>query len=1180
MGKFYTKRQTETKEKPVSDQPPNSSTESVDTLNSEGIECYDAKEYERAVLIFEQVLLLKKEIYGETHPRVASGLHNLALSYEAQGRYNEAEPLLKQELEIYRNELDEAHPHIAMSLNSLAELYFLQGHYSGAEPFYKQALEIRRNAFGEDNQDVATSLNNLAILYKSQGRYSEAEPLLQQALSIWRNLLGEDHPFVATGLNNLAELYCIHGDYAEAERLFGEATGIYRKTYGDEDLEVASSLNNLAFLYQAQGRYTEAEPLYKQAFNIYRKGLGEDHPNIATVLNNLAHLYQVQGRYIEAEWPLQKALSIYKSSMEEDHPNIAIVLNNLAQLYQAQGRYAKAETLLQQTLNIHRKALGEVHPDLATSLNNLGFLYYVQKRYADAEPLLQEALQIRSNALGEDHPEVATGFNNLAQLYCSQGRYAEAEPLFQYALQIWRSAQVETHPRIAGVLANLGLMYHERDLDTQAELFLQEAHSIWRSTLGTDHPDVAISLNNLAGLLGATEQPLKALSSMQEAHTIEQKLLLQVFASASEQQRFQFLRTISGNIDAFLSLIMFQLFDHLPAPKIVLDTLLQRKAIVAEASAVVRDTILGGGYPQFRDGFTQLNILRQQNATFAQTLFQHDLLPSQRQKIARMLAEGEQEREELEAFLASQVPERALRTRVQNADRQAVAAALPPKSVFVEFIRFQRFNFQSHAEKLPQNSNGPEGADRWQPAQPWQEWRYMALALPAGQPEAVQMIDMGPAEEIEKQMRTFLVFLSDYETAEKTMIQVNGQNRSDIQFRQTGLPLYTLLWAPLMASVRNCKEVFLAPDGALLELPFGLLPLPEGGLLQEQHSLRYLTVGRDVLLLGHRLNDHSTDPPLVLADPNYDLMHPDEPSPLMSTLNGNSPEDSEEHGGRLSRDILAGHTTLYARMPGTRLEASLLQEMLGAKVLQGEDALENHILNVRAPRILHLATHGEILPDLEPSSDERSMGSTLIGQDTLSPRLENPLLRSWLALAGANTFLRGGKLPQEAGDGLLTAEEVSGMNLLGTEMVVLSACKTGLGTIHSGEGVMGLRRAFLQAGARTVVVSLWSVDDVATAILMGRFYQNLLGSREGTVPMLRDLALSKAQEYVREVRAAQLGSEWLTEERIVAMAEGSRKQERHLRSHVSGARGEHPFRHPYYWAGFILIGENEPLAAQ
>jgi tetratricopeptide (TPR) repeat protein len=222
---------------------------------------------------------------------LATSLNNLAVLYESQGRYNQAEPLLEQALELKKRLLGEDHPDVATTLNNLAGLYESQGRYNQAEPLLEQALQLTKRQLGEDHPDlVATSLNNLAGLYYSQGRYDEAEPLYRQALELTKHHLGENHPDLATSLNNLAGLYYSQGRYTEAKPLYEQALELTKRHLGENHPALANSLNNLAGLYYSQGRYTEAEPLYEQALELCERVLGVNHPNSVLCRKNLETL--------------------------------------------------------------------------------------------------------------------------------------------------------------------------------------------------------------------------------------------------------------------------------------------------------------------------------------------------------------------------------------------------------------------------------------------------------------------------------------------------------------------------------------------------------------------------------------------------------------------------------------------------------------------------------------------------------------------------------------------------------------------------------------------------------------------------------------------------------------------------------------------------------------------------
>jgi tetratricopeptide (TPR) repeat protein len=256
---------------------------------------------------FDDLAVISRDIDRDAVPRA---LNNLAELYAAQGRYAEAEPLLKRSLAMDEAALGRDHPSVATGLNNLAGLYVAQGRYDDAEPLYRRSLAIREKALGREHLDVAASLNNMATLYSNQRRYADAEPLLKRSLAVFESALGRDHPSVATSLNNLASLYDDQGRYAEAEPLLKRSLAIREKALGREHPDVATSLNNLAGLYVALGRHADAGPLYKSSFAIRERALGPEHPEVATSLNNLAFVALAQRDWGQAADDWRRATGV------------------------------------------------------------------------------------------------------------------------------------------------------------------------------------------------------------------------------------------------------------------------------------------------------------------------------------------------------------------------------------------------------------------------------------------------------------------------------------------------------------------------------------------------------------------------------------------------------------------------------------------------------------------------------------------------------------------------------------------------------------------------------------------------------------------------------------------------------------------------------------------------------
>jgi CHAT domain-containing protein len=1047
-------------------------------LSQQVLQLYNQGRFSEAIPLAQHILNIVEKALEAEHPDVATNLNNLARLYNAQGLYSQAEPLYQRALSIREKALGAEHPDVAISLNNLAALYRVQGLYPQAEPLYQRSLSILGKTLGPEHPDVAASLNNLAALYKAQGLYAKAEPLHQRALSIREKALGAEHPDVATSLNSLAGLYAAQGLYAKAEPLHQRALSIVGKTLGPEHPNVASSLNDLAELYRAQGLYAKAEPLHQRALSIREKALGAEHPNVAISLNNLASLYHAQGLYAQAEPLHQRALSIREKALGAEHLNVASSLNDLALLYNAQGLYAQAEPLYQRALSIREKALGAEHPNVATSLNNLAGPYYAQGLYAKAEPLLQRALSIHEKVLGAEHPNTATSLNNLAGLYDAQKLYPKAEPLYQRALSIREKALGAEHPNTATSLNNLAGLYNEQGLYAQAEPLYQRALGIREKALGSNHPNVAISLNNLALLYNAQGNLTRTHELLSRAADIEERNLDLILSTGSESRRSAYIATLSGTTDIAISFHLNDAPTSLPSAQLALNTILRRKGRVLSSLTDSLQTLQQNLAPADRALLDQLTAIRSQRATLT---FQG---PGQltRDQYQTTLTQLKTQEDDLENQLARKSAQ--FRAEVQPITLESIQKQIPQNAALVEWVQYQPFNAKA-TKKEPK----------------WAEPHYAAYILKTN--GELQWIDLGQAAPIDQNVTQF-----------RKALQSNTSNIKPIARK-----LDQQLMQPIRAKLGGTRQLLLSPDSQLNLIPFAALVDEKNQYLVQNYDITYLSSGRDLLKLQSTTASQKRQAPVIMADPDYQ-------NPGAVTVAAAQAENN-----RSSRDL----DLAFGPLPGTQAEAKELQKLLPkSRLLTQTQATENALKQVTSPEILHIATHGFFLEtDLEaapPSSRTDRGGIDVVYKPGPSQKpqqtYENPLLRSGLALAGANTRKSGGE------DGIFTALEAAGLNLWGTQLVVLSACETGLGDIANGEGVYGLRRAFVMAGSASQVLSLWKVDDEGTKDWMVAYYRRLL-QKEGR------------GEALRQTQLQMLGS---------------------------GSYG-----HPYYWAAFIPSGDWRPL---
>ncbi len=918
--------------------------------------------------------------------------------------------------------------------------------YGDAIPLAEEVLAIRENALGADHPDTANSLDSLALLYDSMGNYAKAEPLYARALAIREKALGADHPDTANSLGRLATLHQSMGNYAKAEPLFVRALTIDEKALGPDHPDTGIDLNNLALIYRYMGDYARAEPLYTRALAIKEKALGADHPKTATSLNNLAVLYVAMGNYAKAEPLYARALAIREKALGADHLDTANSLDSLAVLYRSMGNYAKAEPLLVRGLAIREKALGADHPETAISLGNLAGLYDSLGNYAKAEPLYARALAIREKALGGDHPDTAQSLSNLAGLYESLGDYAKAEPLYFRALAIREKALGVDHPTTANSLNDLAVLYDSLGSYGKAEPLYARALAINEKALGADHPTTANSLDNLAILQIDEDRPIEALRLAVRVEQAYEKTLANVLSFSSEQQRSEFQKIQRPfNIPATLGDASLAARTLLHWKGVVLDSVLEDRAVARSA-----------GEKGLAAQLDEMKSLKAQ--LFKLTLeAPKDTTEEALQSRAQLRKKLTEEVENIEAALARNVAALGQSRRALEATPEQVQAALRPQEALIEFVRYSHYL----------------GKQKWEP-------RYGAVIFSLKGP--LQWVGLGAVEDIEKRIRLY---------------QKSARGKTDESTLQATLQgLHGKLWAPIERALpANTKSIILSPDAELNFVSFATLLGEDDQFLAEKYSLRYVSSGRDLLRTPPKEKEVSSaqsdlelygNPAFLLA--GTQTAHPLSPAPSQLV----AMRDAE------IRDFRG---VTLAPLGGTAAECQSLAKVArqiraSVKIKTKGEATEASLQKLQSPFVLHLATHGFFLPEVEVGD---SATGILPSRQIPKGKLVNPMHRSGLALAGAQDTLAAwgrGEIPPSENDGILTAEEVGTLNLAGTWLVTLSACETGSGQARAGEGVLGLRRGFVQAGAQNLLMTLWPISDETTVQIMLEFYQSAFANKD------------------------------------------------------------------------------------
>jgi CHAT domain-containing protein/tetratricopeptide (TPR) repeat protein len=958
----------------------------------------------------------------------------------------------------------------------------------------------------------------------SQGRVGEALRLQEEVLEAYRRHLGGDDLEVIAAMNNLVRPLLRSQRQADAERVAREALRLSLRVLGEDHPLTAACRDALGVVLDDQAEYAEAEPLFRQALEARRRLLGEAHPATAHSYNNLAGILTYRGQYAEAEPLFRKAVALRRQLLGEAHPDTARAYNNLGQNLALQGRFAEAESLLRRALEIARARLGATHPEVMRCESALAKILADQGRFAEAEALARRALATRREKRGDDHPDTAHSYLALAANLQMQGRHAESEPFARRALEIFRERLGEAHPDTAAGRMSLALVLHARGDFAAAEPLLRQVLEDRRARLGEGHPDTGHVLYNLAMNLGNQGRFVEAealarravevcRAALGEAHPwtalARAGLAHLLHAQGRHAEAAEAGRAAARGFEAARLRVSFAGLERVPfaerSPLPVLVACPARAGQGGEAWA-----------------FYEANLAR-------------GLLDEVAARAARPLTAADRQRE------------RELNDRLDRLDRRLAVLSRPGADpAQADELRRQRDTLQSEFTRYEADLSARYGVAagqvydlaRVQQALPedaavvgWLDFPpksgaadprgdfWACVVRGSGAPAWVRLDGSGPGGAWTK---------DDGRLAERVRAALarppDGPHGEAAELVRR---LYAQRLAPLEGHLRATEG--LPPVRHLIVLPAAWTAAVPVGVLTDRYTVSYAPSATLFAWLRERRRaapGPGTATLLAVGDPAFG------PAGVAVAARGE------------------GAGPPFPPLPGTRREVEAIAGLFPqADTLLGADASEQRLSELadadglRGYRYVHLATHAVV-------DAERPLQSALVlAQD----RLPDPLEQA----------AAGGRVSR----GRLTAGDVLRRWKLDADLVVLSACDTGLGRYSGGEGTLGFAQPLFLAGARGLALSLWKVDDTATALLMRRFYEDLLGKRPGLAgPLPKAEALREAQGWLRGLTA--------DEARRLAdgLPGGGRGTER-ARPRGDRPAPARPFAHPHYWAAFVLAGD-------
>ncbi len=982
------------------------------------------------VLVFLPLLAMSQSHKSNKLYKKGWELYDADKYEEALTYFQKSDSLDKAQLEPTHTNYHRAELMVADCYEGLADQADEEGRYNDAVKFQTNVVEIRKKVLGDAHPDYAEALSDLAYYYDALGNYTEAIRLGTLAVDISKKVLGEEHPDYAISLSNLASYYSALGNYSEAIRLGTLAVEIRKKVLGEEHPDYAISLSNLAYYYDELGNYSEAIRLQTKEIAITKKNLGEEHPDYAISLSNLAIYYRDLGNYTEAIRLETLAMEIRKKVLGEEDTDYATSLNHLAIYYRDLGNYTEAIRLGTLTEEIMKKVLGEEHPYYAISLSNLAGYYDDLGNYTEAIRLGTVAMEIRKKVWGEDHPKYAISLNNLADYYYELGNYTEAIRLGTLALEIRKKVLGEEHPDYAISLHNLAGYYSDLGNYTEAIRLETFAMEITKIALGEEHPYYAIFLSRLADINLITGKYDAATDYYRQCYNNINAFILKTFASLTTKERNDFWKTKSDLFTKVLPYAAYKMSSE-GTPKndinaLAYDAQVFSKGLLLNVELEIQKLIEQSGDTVFANRYYKLK----QDRAILDDLYQTS--PENREMDVDSLAKVIDREEHLLVESSKKLGDYTKNLAISWRD---VQKNLKDNDLAIEFATVD--------DTIAKQT------------------MYVAFVLKKGMtaPEIVTLFNTDDFWDIRPK---------DYYTTSK---------------------LYNLVWQPLAKYLKGTKTVYFSPAGQLHTIGIEYLSGDDGKIFAEKYDTYRLSSTRE-LALSRTINPNRKAS--TYGGIKYELS-PDEWRSLQDV------NDSIERSFRdipQIADNLRGGASGMGYLEGTKLESETIANLLRSanyevSAMSEAAATEESfkMLSGSGLKILHIGTHGFY----ENEGDMQNAGYKFYTASSQQSDEDRSLSCSGLLFAGANSALdpkRVKEIPEGADDGILTAKEISRLDFSGLDLVVLSACQTGLGEI-TGEGVFGLQRGFKKAGAQTIVMSLWKVADESTQLLMVEFFKNL-----------------------------------------------------------------------------------------
>lgn len=1041
-----------------------------------------------------------QKLQGSTSAMYADWLTRRGVLFYLQGQYKLAEADLQQSSDILQK-IEDALYLYSEAIEMLALVLDEQGRFEEAEALYLKSLEAVSRSQGKTSYAYALSLGNIGKHYLQRYKLVQSERYLTESTQLLYQLVNLSDSRYRSVKANLAILYTYKGDYPAAITLLQEII-----EYVDtSQVEYAFYLNHLAeaeyeqgylqmalahvqealqrfqahglplshneYIYarlllgaclSSLGHTRQSEAIYLELLQQIEYNTGKQTPTYWMLLNCLGLLYLQETQFSRAEHYFMQAVQAAEAIFGKESLAYAKSVNNVGVVHTQRGNLVVAVEIIHKALAIYQSQVGMQHPEYLTLLNNLGMIYSNADLLEDAQQVFMQALRLSEEGLGKQHAITNLIASNLALTYMRRDMYDAAEAVYKnYPLE-----QQEDPIRLSKYYNNLSMLYEQKQQTDSAVFFVRRAASVISERLSKYTQDYVLYRNNEGMYLFKLQQYEAAFNVWAEADHIQQQIIAHNFIGLSQKEKEYYVQIPRRQIEFNYSILL-----HQPQPQVISWLFEQNtfwKSLLFFSNTRLRTLVQQSQNAQLHQAYERhIELSRALNQAYQKSEQQRKAENIDLETLQKQVEESEKE-------LSSLTEQTGMHTALvpQAVSWQQIQQSLKPGEAYIDLVRF-RYSLLDDS------------------------LYYAAFIITPTTWRAPQLILL-PGKEIEQR------YLPYYRNAIRLKQKDRRTYQGMMQAFFDALPAGThtvYFSADGVYHLVNPATFYLPDEELYLSDKYRIYPVSNAQSFIKRNK-RSAIQGKGIYLFGY---------------PTYQLSKDSSKQKSATTVL----KDSLWHSQRFFNT----ETMSVSLLPGTLEEINFIHQLLITQNIfsqryTGSAASEKQLKQIKQPFILHIATHGFFLPLEQMQAFRFIQWSDTPGQSTT----QSSLYRTGLLLAGAENTLRNDTI-NEAENGILFAAEVQELPLLGCQLVVLSACETGLGELQNGEGVYGLQRAFMEAGAEAVIMSLWRVDDQATQKLMQLFYSFYIREKQ-----------DKAGAFRRAIQTL---------------------------------KKEYP--HPYYWGAFVLI---------